>query len=174
MCYSRSIPINEASIEMPYKKYFKYKSGFIFKEILCREFSIGIDTMYKLEALKDVGYWESNIIAEDYYLYSKLAQKYQIGFLDMYLYKYRITELSSKRDPWELVSSHKQTVDLFRNTDVYSNAIQAWEIKSSLIIASYKKYKIRAAKLFVKNLCHFISNPHDLMRIIKYLLYKWK
>lgn len=174
MCYSRSIPIDENSVEIKWRDRYKYKSGFIFEEVLCREFSLGIDTMYKTEVLKDVGYYSSNILAEDYYVYSKIAQKYQIGFLDAYLYKYRVTELSKKRDPLDLVMSHKKTVELFKNSEAYSKAIKAWEIKSTLIIASYKKYKIKAARLFINNWKFFICNPYDLLRIIKYLFFIWK
>lgn len=174
MCYSRSIPMNESSEELPDKDHSKYKSGYIFEDVLCRKFFMGVDTMYRTEVLRNVDAYESGVIAEDYYMYTKIAQKYQIGFLDMYLYKYRVAELSKKRDPWDLVMSHRQTVDMYKDMPVYPKAVRSWEILSAMIIASYKKYKLRAIKYFIKNSLYFISKPVDCLRMIKYLLIIWK
>lgn len=175
MCYSRSIAMNEKSENFPNKDTFSgYKSGDIFEDILCRKYHIGINIMYRTKVFAEVGYFEPNILAEDYYLYCKIARKYKIGFLDEYLHKYRVAELSTKRDPWKLVMSHRQTVDMFKDDVLYPKAVNSWEVKSSLIIAGYKKYKLKALKYFVKNMDYFFAHPKNLFYITKYLVVDWK
>lgn len=175
MCYSRSISMNEKSEEYPNRNTFAgYKSGYIFEDILCRKYNIGINIMYRTKVFGEVGYYEPNVLAEDYYLYCKIARKYEIGFLDQYLYKYRVAELSTKRDPWKLVMSHRQTVDMFIDDPAYPKAVKFWEIRSAMIISFYKKYKIRSIKYVFKNLDYFLVHPHDSIAFSKYLLCCWK
>ena len=174
MCYSRSIMMNEQSECLLYKDNCKYKSGYIFKEVLCRDFFMGICTMFRTDVLREVGYFKEGVIAEDYYIYALIAQKYEIGFLDMYLNKYRVAEMSSKRDPWILVQSHRQTVELFKDTEIYLEAIREWEVRSSIILARYRKYKKKAVIYCLKNLNRYIINPIDGLRMIRLLLFMWK
>lgn len=174
MCYSRSILINENSEELSDKDTTQYKSGYIFEDILCRKFFLGIDTMYRTEVIRELGYYESGVMAEDYYMYSKIAQKYQIGFLNQYLYKYRVVELSTKRDPWKLVMSHRQTVDMFKDDALYPKAVKAWEIRSAAIISFYTKYKGKAIWFVVKNLDYYILHPNEAVSVAKFLILRWK
>ena len=175
MCYSRTIFIDENSEELSQKDNTNaYKSGYLFEDILCRRLSIGVNTMYRTWIFEKVGYYDPNVIAEDYYMYSKISKSFEIGFLDEYTRKYRVVEVSRKRDPWKLVMSHRQTIEMFREEPIYFKAVHSWEIQSAMIIAFYVKYKPKAIKFILKNLGHFISHPKDAYCVLKYLLLSWK
>ena len=175
MCYSPSIYIDSNSNVIPMKEDIRcYRSGYIFEEVLCRKFFMGINTMYRSKVFEEVGYYEPGIMAEDYYLYSKIAQKYEIGFLNECSLQYRVVEISKKRDPWKLVLSHKQTLDMYKEDELYSKAVRAWEVQSAMIIALTPKYKLIAFKYVIKNFWYFVCHPLDFLRVSKYLVFIWK
>jgi hypothetical protein len=41
----------------------------------------------------------------------KIAEKYEIGFIDDYLLKYRYAPLQGKRDPMKLINAHRKTIE---------------------------------------------------------------
>lgn len=174
MCYSRSLYIDEESKPSSYRDNYIFKSGHIFKEVLCRDFFIGICTMFKTDVVKEVGCFKKGVVAEDYYIHSLIAQKYEIGFLDLYLNKYRVVELSKKRDPWGLMMSHRQTVDMFKESEIYKKAVRAWEINTIKTISMYTKHKRKIIKYFIKNMDYFVLHPIEGLYVVGYLLLVWK
>lgn len=152
MCYARCIRIDQDSNVIGKDTFPGYKSGCIFEDIYLRRFNPGICVAMKTDVLAEIGYYDSGILAEDYYMNCRIAEKYEIGFIDAYLLKYRVAPLGNKRDPWKLVESHKQTVELFSNRPEYKNALQNWELRSGALLAPFKKYKLKALCYFFKNL----------------------
>lgn len=175
MSYSKAVKMDVNSVELPRVDDFsKCKSGFIFEDVICRMFPIGIGVIYRKQVLEELGYYANGIMAEDYYLHCKIAQKYQIGFLDQYLSKYRVAELSTKRDPWKLISSHKQTIETFNNEPIFRKALRYWEIRSAGILIFYKKYKLRSIWFVLKNFDYYIARPKELISNLKILALSWK
>ena len=152
MCYARCIKIDQDSNVIGKDTFMGYKSGYIFEDIYLRRFNPGICVAMRADVLAEIGYYDSGILAEDYYMNCKIAEKYEIGFIDDYLLMYRIAPLGNKRDPWKLVESHKQTVELFSYRPEYKKALQNWELRSGALLAPFKKYKLKALCYFFKNL----------------------
>ena len=173
MCYSRSIFIDDNSDEIRRDIYPYYKSGSIFKELLCRKFHIGACNLMKREIIEEMGYYPIGIVAEDFYMNCKIAEKYEIGFVDEYLMKYRLVPVGKKRDPMKLIMSHKGTIDIFVGRPEYKEALSYWELNSAAILAPYVKYKIQALVFLVKNMFAVKDNFYIKIRIIKNIVLKW-
>ena len=176
MCYSRCAYIDANSEELPDKDNgsSEYKSGYLFEDILCRKYFIGVNTMYRTDVVESVGYYDPTILAEDYYMFCKISRAYEIGFLDEYTRKYRVIELSKKRDPWKLVMSHRQTVDMFKDDPLYAKAVKSWEVRSAMILCPYIKYKIKSISYIIKHFIFFVTHPKEGLFVFKYLLISWK
>ena len=152
MCYSRCYYINDASERVGVDNNLKYRSGNIFKDVLCRKYQPGIFTMMKINTIKGVGYYKPGIIAEDYYMNCLITHDYEVGFLDEIVGFYRVAPMEMKRNPMTLVLSHRETVDLFKNESIYQEAVICWELYSSQLLARYTKFKGFAFKMLLKNL----------------------
>lgn len=74
-------------------KYFQYenrkhlfyeteqKSGYIFNDLLKGNLFYGISVISRYEALKDIGFFDEEMPMEDWDMYLRMAEKYQIGYL---------------------------------------------------------------------------------------------
>jgi len=176
MCYARAISIDTESNVLEKDTFEGYKSGNVFEDIYMRRYNPGICVAMKADVLKEIGYYESGMLAEDYYMNCRIAEKYPIGFIDDYLLKYRVAPLSKKRDPWKLIESHKQTVDFFSYRPEYKRAVFQWKLRASLTIAPYIKYKMKAICLFL-NCIVGIKDRQDvyyMLRICKALVLRWE
>ena len=176
MCYARTIMIDDSSKIVGKDKFQGYLSGSIFKEVFLRRFNLGICVAMKAEVLAELGYYKEGLLAEDYYMNCKIAEKYPIGFVDDYLLKYRVAPLSNKRDPWKLVDSHRQTIEFFSYRPEYKRAVYQWKLRASLTIAPYIKYKMKAICLLL-NCIVGIKDRQDvyyMLRICKALVLRWE
>lgn len=176
MCYSRSIFIDENSKEIRRDETPGYRSGNIFEDILCQKYHIGACNLMKKSILEEFGYYPNGIIAEDFYMNCKIAEKYEIGFVDEYLMKYRLVPVGKKRDPWRLLLSHRQTIELFSEKKEYKEAISYWKYNSSKILAPYVKYKFKSSVMIISLLGWSIKKNIllSLLRTVKHLLFNWE
>lgn len=176
MCYSRSIFIDENSQEIRRDEFPDYHSGIIFEDILCQKYHIGACNLMKKSILEDLGYYPDGIIAEDFYMNCKIAEKYEIGFVDDYLMKYRLVPIGKKRDPWNLLMSHRQILDLFKDKAEYRRAIKYWSFNSCKILAPYCRYKFKSFLMIIELIPWAISENNfiGLLRAVKSLCVSWE
>lgn len=174
MCYSRNFSINIEGQIIGKEDGPNYKSGWVFEDILSLKFHPGTCTMMRRDVLESVGFYRSGVMAEDLYMNCKIADKYQIGFLDMYLGKYRCAPTGLKRDPMKLVMSHKETIDFYSDRKEYKCALIRWYIHSAGILSSYPIYKKTAFKYLCKGFFPIFnfSDLHIRLSIIRNLLYR--
>ena len=168
--------IDDSSKIVGKDKFQGYLSGSIFKEVFLRRFNLGICVAMKAEVLAELGYYKEGLLAEDYYMNCKIAEKYPIGFVDDYLLKYRVAPLSNKRDPWKLVDSHRQTIEFFSYRPEYKRAVYQWKLRASLTIAPYIKYKLKTISMLL-NCIVGIKDRQDvyyMLRICKALMLRWE
>jgi len=176
MCYSRSIFINENSKEIRRDETPEYRSGNIFEDIICQKYHIGACNLMKKSILEEFDYYPDGIIAEDFYMNCKIAEKYEIGFVDEYLMKYRLVPVGKKRDPWRLLLSHRQTIDLFSDKKEYKEAVFYWKFNSCKTLAPYVKYKAKALVMIISLLVWSVRKNTilSLLRAVKHLLFNWE
>ncbi len=176
MCYSRSIFIDENSKEIRRDENPSYKSGYIFGDLLCQKYHIGACNLMKKDIIEEMGYYPQGIIAEDYYMNCKIAEKYEIGFVDDYLMKYRLIPVGKKRDPWRLLLSHRQTLGSFSANKEYNDALHYWFYNSSKQLAPYTKYKLKSLIMVLRLSAWSIKEKKIIsqFRTIKSLLFNWE
>lgn len=172
MCYSRSIFIDENSKEIRRDETPDYRSGYIFEDILCRKYHIGACNLMRKSILEEFGYYPNGIIAEDFYMNCKIAEKYEIGFVDEYLMKYRLVAVGKKRDPYALYKSHEDTIRLFQHTPIYKEAILLQYLCYFVALSRYKKYKILSLKYAV--LCLPMCYKIDFLKALVRFVVKWE
>ena len=174
MCYARAISIDTESNVLGKDTFKGYKSGHIFEDIYLRRYNPGICVAMRADVLKEIGYYESGMLAEDYYMNCRIAEKYPIGFIDDYLLKYRVAPLAKKRDPWKLIESHRQTVDFFSYRPEYKKAVKKWKLRSGALIAPYTKYKYKALKFLLSSISFDEkSSRESVYAIIRRLIFRW-
>ena len=176
MCYSRNLIMDTDGRVIGKEDGSNYKSGWVFQDILALRFHPGTCLMIKKDVIEDIGFYKGGVIAEDYYINCHIADKYQIGFLDEYLGKYRAAPTGSKRDPMALVMSHKEVLDMYKDRVEYGNALKHWKMHSSGIISSYAPYKMLALKYLLQSFLPItnIADIHFRSSIIRNLLFRWE
>lgn len=144
MCYGRCYEVDADSKTLPVVMQHNLRGGYVFEDIICQKFHPPVNYMIKLEVLNEFGYFKNGVVAEDFYMNCLIASKYPIGFMDKYLSYYRVERLDKKRDPYVLLKSHRETIDLFKNYDIYRKAAYLSTVRNAYILACYTKYKLVA------------------------------
>ena len=63
------------------RKRKDFKSGWVFKEILKKNFIVTVGNTIKRDTLNNVGLWDEKSPIEDWDMWIRIAEKYQIGFI---------------------------------------------------------------------------------------------
>ncbi|MEG2341095.1 MAG: glycosyltransferase family 2 protein [Odoribacter sp.] len=157
MSYGRCFQIDSDSRRLPVIIDHKLRGGYIFEDIICQKFHPPVNYMIKRDVLAELGYFKNGVIAEDFYMNCMIASKYPIGFMDKYLAYYRVAPLATKRDPYTLLKSHRETIDMFKTYDIYAKAVYLSDLRCACLLSCYTKYKFMALKYAfadVKNIFH--------------------
>lgn len=167
--YGKTHYVDTSSNRLPEEKYIQnYKGGYLFNDIITQKFHPPVNYMYRHDVLRELGYFKTGVIAEDFYMNCLISHEYNFGYIDDYLGFYRIEELSSKRSPYLLMKSIEDTIEVFHDDPIYIDAIQYHNLLSFYILSSYKKHKIQSLKyarksikrlftvMYLKGLLHLI------------------
>ena len=148
------------------------KGGKIFKEIILQEFHPPVNYMYRSVIFKEIGLFDEDAWAEDFDMNLRIAIKYPIGFIDDFLACYRRGENSnSTTRPYRIINSHKYSIDKFRRTEYYTEAILRWHYRNFLWYACRKKSKLFAIKSMFLSI-RFITDE-IFVKGIRDLLLRW-
>jgi glycosyltransferase involved in cell wall biosynthesis len=106
-------------------------------------------SMFRSEVLKQLGYRENFIVAEDYDLWFRILQNYSIGVIPLVLYQYRIHEKQSTHpDNFE--------IECLSNKLIASNILEFFAIpNSSQVVDFHVRYcmhsnNIETKEVFIK------------------------
>lgn len=171
LSYGKSYEVDLNSNILGIRDSSKYKSGYIFEDIILQRFHPK-SYMISKSAVAEIGYYKPGIIAEDFYMNCMLSYKFQLGYLPEILCYYRVDELSKKRDPFALYMSHKQTIDMFEKHKIYSQALSYQYLREFEALSLYKKYKIQSIKSLFKVKVRYIRLGF-IIRGCYHLLFKW-
>jgi len=175
MCYGKTFYVNEEStLFEDYDNANRHlKGGWLFEDIILFKIHPPVNYMFRTRIFEELGYYDEEILAEDYYMNLKISNKYPIGFIDEFLGYYRLTELTAKVERWELVSnSHLKTIELFKENDLYERAKAKVYLRNFELFARYKKHKVKAISYLLKSISLFYDKLFILACIS--LIFKWK
>lgn len=146
LSFSKCYYMNLSSERLGTSESQYFRSGYVFEDIICQRVHLPVNYMCKKKVIEELGYYKSGVIAEDFYMNCLISEKYPIGFINEYLSSYRVAPLETKRDPYSLVQSHRDTIDLFKKNLIYSEALLVSQLSFAYTLSSFIKYKKKAIK----------------------------
>jgi alpha-1,3-rhamnosyltransferase len=168
--YGRSIIINKNSEIIGYDDTKHYRSGEIFGDLFLAKYWLPAPTaIIKREVFNEVGYYDENLIFEDYYMWLKISYKFPIGFIDDYLVCYRIHDMNFHHGNEVLLEQQKVILDAYSEHPLYNNAIKSWHFRNFLFYCQTNRK--RAFKHMICSL-KYIYNKDYIRALYKFLKHK--
>ena len=130
------------------------KGGSIFKELLLFKFHPPVNYLYRGDIIREIGFFQENIWAEDVDMNLKIGKQYLIGFINEYLFFYRVNNsIISKNLNFKTIYSHKASIDQYKDSEYYKQAIKLWYFRCFTWYAPFYKGK----KLAIKGMSHSLD-----------------
>jgi alpha-1,3-rhamnosyltransferase len=158
MCYGKTYYVNtESEILDKYNIVNNsLKGGWLFNDILLFKIHPPVNYLYRTAIFDEVGCYDENILAEDYYMNLKISRKYPIGFLDEYLGFYRMQEKQFKIAGYNKVAdSHLMTIEGYRAYPFYKKAKNIVYLRKFNMLSGFAKYKKEALVNLIKSMPFF-------------------
>ncbi len=175
MCYGKTYYVDENSniLHNLDSANNNLKGGWIFDDIFLFKLQPPVNYMFRTSIFSEVGYYDEDIFAEDYYMNLKISSKYTIGFLNEYLGYYRLTAIPTKVDKTEIVSnSHLMAIELYKNHYLYKKVKTMVNLRNFCAFSGHTKHKIKAINFFFKSISLFYHKLFIIGCIM--LIVRWK
>jgi len=144
MCYGKTHYVDEKSKNLKYldNSNDRLKGGWLFDDIFLIKIHPPVNYMYRTEIFKEIGYFNEEIFAEDYYMNLKISSKYAIGFLNEYLGFYRLTNMDYKIERFgRVIDSHQMAMEEFKDNGLFKKAKTLCYLRKFENYAGYRKHK---------------------------------
>lgn len=169
MCYSNMIGVDKDSNIILNKYKNKYvKSGYIFEDILFRNFITAPTVIIKKSILDEVGEYEIKYKIEDHPMWLKISKKYKILYLDEDLVYYRDHDSNMSKNSEFMVEEMEKILNDYSDEPIYKKAIQRHHLYSFIQLVKANK-KESAKKYMLKSLPHSWYHPKFIKGVIRYL-----
>lgn len=171
MCYGKIIEFDETG----YKKQREIKnakSGWIFEDLLMFNFVMpAVTTMIKKEIYETIGLFDETLFIEDYDMWLRIANKYQIGFINEFLAYYRKHETNMCKQTFKMYQAQQKILSKWSNCSTINSAKKYWYVNWFNRLA--RNNKIEALKYLIFSLKYIVIDIRVLKGLIK-LLAIWK
>ena len=129
MCYGKIIEFDETGYKKE-REIKNAKSGWIFEELLMFNFVMpAVTNMIRKNVYEVVGAYDESLFVEDYDMWLRIADKYQIGFLDEYLAYYRKHETNISKQTLKMYEAQKVIVYKWKHIPNFSKFEKSWKLK---------------------------------------------
>ncbi len=149
------------------------RGGYIFNDLILKNFHPPVNYLLRASVVKELGYYRENIWAEDFDMNLRIAAIYPIGFIDDFLIGYRRgANGKTKMLTYKTVFSHLESINLFKESPFYKEAIYKWNFRCFLWYCTYKESKLFALKGMLKSMkyCH----KKEFIASLVNLFLKWE
>jgi glycosyltransferase involved in cell wall biosynthesis len=117
-------------------------SGWVFKELLSKSFIQTSTVIVKKECLDAVGpYDESLSLGDEYDMFLRISKKFQCGFVDKGLTRYRIHDTNASNDDFLF---DKENLGVYKK--IYSNFTDLDGIEKKILKKRIARYSMKVAK----------------------------
>lgn len=166
MTYGKIIKFDDNGMEEK-REVKNPKSGEIFKDILMHNTVIpAVTVMIKTDTIKNVGGYDENLYIEDWDMWLKIADKYEIGYIDEYLAYYRRHETNISKQRLKMNAAQKEILLKWTNNQYFNEAFLKWQLSSfSKLSTTNKLYALKFLKVALLN----IGNRKTRRGLIKLL-----
>lgn len=157
MCHGRVVNVDEEGNELPTPRATA-PSGWVFRELLLKEFTIqALTHMERREVFDEVGLYDESLGVEDWYMWLKIARRFQIGFMDEVLAYQRRHPTNTMHRKLFFVSEQEKVLALYRRDELYPEARRAWNLRAFGMLA--RKHKPQALAYMLRSLPQFYKRP---------------
>lgn len=172
MCYTRSISVDNNSNIIGESNVKYNKSGFIFKQLLMRNFIPALTVMLRKDIFDSVGGYDLAFKYEDYPLWLNIAYKYKIYYLDEKLAYYRRHETNMSHNLILIDDEHEKLLHKWSKEKGYQQAINYFYFKR---IRQYIEIKdLKLTEYYIKKLSYInFLNVRLVILYLKYLKLKY-
>lgn len=123
------------------------KSGFIFDRLIMGNFIPAVTQMIRKDVFNDVGLFDESLYIEDWDMWLRISNKYQVGYLDAYLAYYRKHETNISHQTLKMYESKKLILNKWKYYSNYENAL----LKNKLIwFCDFSRTNKQEAKKYLK------------------------
>jgi len=171
MCFGKVIPVDLCGNILNNDLNSKLKGGWIFNDLMLMKFHPPVNYMYLTETVLSLGGFDEEIHTEDYYMNLKIAEKYEIGFINEYLSYYRLHPYKNIQIVKQYIS-HLKSINHFKNSDIYHKALLNWHWNSMSVYTQFIGFKMQGLNSLFKLLPSFYK-LHYIKSIFK-LLFIWR
>ena len=131
VCSGNVIKVDSDGIDLPLDKQKKSPARtYSFENVLMRDFPFSTTcAMIRKSVLDEVGYYDSNLKIEDYYMWLKISfAGYSIHLLNDILGYYRIHNANTILKSWLIYSEMKKIIAEYKNHVIYPQALRRLKI----------------------------------------------
>jgi alpha-1,3-rhamnosyltransferase len=151
-------------------KHPRYRGGRLFEDLFLVNYHIPSPTyMFRKEIFDEIGLYDETLKIEDWYMNLKIAEKYEIGFIDDFLSYYRIHDNNISNNHKLLYDNQYKIIQLYRSNELYEDALNQFYIRKFNDIAW--KDRIEALKLLPKVIGK-LTDRRVLKGILRLFLFK--
>jgi alpha-1,3-rhamnosyltransferase len=169
MCYGNMIGVDKDSNIILSKHKNKYaKSGYIFNDLLFRNFISGPTVMIKKSVLDEIGGHESKYKIEDHPMWLKISKIYKILYLDENLVYYRDHDSNMSKNSEFMIEEMEKILNDYSNEPMYKKAINRHYLYSFIQLVKANK-KDLAKKYMLKAMPHSWHHPKFIKGALRYL-----
>ncbi len=169
VCYGDIIIIDDLGDIKERVKIKNAKSGWIFKELILGEIGIPApSTMIRRDILIELGGYSEDVSIEDWDMWLRASQKYEIGYLNSYLAYYRNHENNSYKQSYKMFQAQKNILKKWESYAEYNSILKIWQLRwfKSLSRRGY----IDEAKNYMEIALKNIFDKEVIKILIKYYL----
>ncbi len=171
ICYSKTIAFDNFGNTIKNNPK-NAKSGWVFKDLIYQNFTMPAPTcMYRKKIFDVVGRFDESLFVEDWDIYLRIADKYQVGFQNEYFVYYRTHDTNISKQRAKIFESQKNILDKWKTSPYYKKAMILWRLKWYRIHASHNKPE--AVKYFFKEMPYFY-HPRFIKGTIELIFMGWK
>lgn len=172
MCYGRMTGIDLESNIIKHYKYKHAKSGYVFNELLKRNFVTAPTVMMRTDKFKSVGGYDLNYEYDDYSLWLKLSHKNKILFLNEELVYYRTHPNNVSSDIVQTIKFTESVLLSWNKEPAFKSAIKRFYLRSFYNLVKEKaNYKAEAKEYMLKSLPYSFYDPRFLKALFRYYLF---
>jgi alpha-1,3-rhamnosyltransferase len=169
MCYGKMLYF-EDSIENTSEYPNSDTQGWIFEELFHASFIPAPSVLIRKDVLLDVGGYDESLWIEDWDMWLRIAQKYQIGFIDEYFTYYRRHETNISKQVFKMYEAEKQILAKYKDNEYCKKAMNKRKIIWFSMLS--RQYKKEALKYLPHSLKYLFTDLMVLKGLVKLILFR--
>lgn len=170
MCYGKIVYF-ENSIENTSEYPNSNKQGWVFDDLLnygC--FIPAPSTFIRKNVFETVGGYDESLLIEDWDMWLRIAEKYQVGYVDEYLAYYRRHDTNISKQAFKMYEAEKKILDKYQDYENFERVIGYKKVLWFRLL--FKKHKKEAFKYFLHSVKYFFIDSRVVKGLINMVINK--